>query len=139
MRSSSVTMRLPLVFESIQDLASINGTAEVRIRICRVLHQVSALLDLTLLMKSVGVSSLAVVVLPSTHLLPATQDVFPIAGMNQSSALLPSRPTATSSTVASMRIIPPTRPWLSRKRFLAEHNYQHQPAPSQTPKELSKC
>ena len=48
MRSSSVTMRLPLVFESIQDLASINGTAEVHIRICRVLHRVSALLDLTL-------------------------------------------------------------------------------------------
>ena len=57
-------------------------------------HRVSALLDLTLLMKSVGVSSSAVIVLP------ATQDVFPIAGTNQSSALLPSRSTAMSSTVA---------------------------------------
>jgi len=63
-------MRPPVVFESIQDLASIKGPAEVRIRICRVLHRISALLDSTLLMKSDGASGSAVIALPSTHLLP---------------------------------------------------------------------
>ena len=54
-----------------------------------VLHQVSALL------KFVGVSSSAVIVLPSTHLRLTTQDAFP--HRRHESALLPSRPVAVAT------------------------------------------
>ena len=59
-----------------------------------------SLLYSTLLMKFIGVSSSAAIVLPSTRPLLAIQDTFPIVNLSQSSVLLPSCSTATSSTVA---------------------------------------
>ena len=69
---------------------------EVHIEIRRVLHLVSALPDLTLLMKFVEVSSLATALRPSTRLLLTTHGAFPFVDTSQSSASLSFFPTATA-------------------------------------------
>jgi len=47
-----------------------------------------------------GVSNSVMIALPSTYLLPTLHGAFPAVDTNQSSALLPSRPTDMLSTVA---------------------------------------